>query len=314
MTAASSQLKFKIEIFLIFRLKSGEAREVSLAGAMMRVRASHADSGKSSDDSFSSEEEIEHNKKNQNDLFKIAIESLVSDIEKRPNGKYLLSTIREKYDFQRRRLYDVIRVFETIGCCMKISVDTIMWLGLKNIYPTLMQLATSKHVFDRDFSLENVLKNDSTISISQLTQIFLLSYYALNEKCLDIRAIASFISKSNGRYKSTLCKLYQITYILESIGVIYRKPDVVGFLTLNDQYFVNNDKQYINDLKRRTVSFLDIRSLLNRPVSGNESNEDDYIINRRNQFHGCTITQKSAFLNLLDQITFKPPPNPILVQ
>ena len=252
-----------------------------------------------SDTTTSSEDETEH-KKGQGEQFKKSIKAFVKDIEEEPIMKVSMSSIRDKYQFQRRRLYDVIRVFEAIGCCMKTGVDTIIWLGLKNIYPSLLKLAKESKVFDKSMAIEQVLQSDPSISIAKLTQNFFLSYFALNEQCLDIRSIASFISRDNGRYKSTLCKLYQITFILESVGIVERQ-EVAGLLRISDSYFVQNPYQSIKP--KVQVSFLDINSLLNRP----EQQEEDYINIRRNGFHGYPVNQKAAFLNILEHIAFSSP-------
>ena len=275
---------------------------MSLRKETLRKRKNYSES---TDSSYSEDEFEPTSKKNSSEFFKLSIQAFVRDVESKPIGKHTLSSIRDKYDFQRRRLYDVIRVFEAIGCCVKTGIDTIIWLGLKNIYPTLLQLAKDNHVFDKEITIDRVLQNDSSISISKLTQNFLLTYFALNENCLDIRAIASFISKNTGRYKSTLCKLYQITYILECIGVVIRKPEVAGFLTIGDGYFVDSSKE--NHKQKPQASILDINSLLNNPQPLKESDEEDYITLRRNEFHGTPMTQKSAFLNFLENISINQP-------
>jgi hypothetical protein len=60
------------------------------------------------------------------------------------------------------------------------------------------------------------------VSLTSLTRSFLLLYAALKTDTLDIRRASAFFSRHTGRYKSTLCKLYQISLIFNALDIAER--------------------------------------------------------------------------------------------
>lgn len=247
----------------------------------------------------SSPEEKEKDK-NAVDAFKISIQQFVSTIEMEPKMKLSITSIRERFQFQRRRLYDVINVLEAIGCCIKTGIDTIIWLGLKNVKPSLYKLTIDNHVFDEDASINEVIQNDPSISISKLTQQFLLSFFALNEHYLDIKAISHYVTRMNGRYKSTLCKLYQISHILESACII-EKSDVPGVLHLRDEYYVS--KVVAPKPEPSNFSLLSIENLLNRQ----QPKVENYVSLRRKEFLNFCSNDKDVYFRFLDSSSYQSP-------
>jgi hypothetical protein len=47
-----------------------------------------------------------------------------------------------------------------------------------------------------------------------------LLFGAIHLKILDLREVSAFLSRNTPRYKSTLCKLYQITLILAALQIV----------------------------------------------------------------------------------------------
>lgn len=198
--------------------------------------------------------------KRYNDHFKNSIRSFVTDAETQKNSMFSISQICCKHDFQKRRFYDVLNVLEAIGCCEKINSETIRWLGLSNIPSALLQLQKSLNVDSINTSVDEIFSAGQSIMISQLAKLFILCFLVTQSQALDIKQIAMFLSRNNQRYKTTLCKLYQITHILEAGGIL-KHATIPSKIILVSKYCV-----FLNGQKKDTQidsNPLSIQNLLN---------------------------------------------------
>ena len=158
--------------------------------------------------------------KKQNDTFRKSIHEFIEYAEKCPSKTHTISTISEKYQIQRRRLYDFVNVLEAAGACTKTSVDTIYWDGLYNVSIKLSNLYLLSQSLRAQLNFNMIFRDKNSISISHLTENFLLCFFLSKTNTIYIKRICAFLSRENGRYKTTLCKLYQISHILEAAGII----------------------------------------------------------------------------------------------
>jgi len=197
--------------------------------------------------------------------FRSLIQEFIKHAESTLTEFYSISQICIQFGFQRRRLYDVIHVFETIGMVKKSSVDRFQWFGRNGLKPLTGNFLHADNSF-------NQLNSPSFISMSSLTHALLSSFVFFQKKSLDIKQIAMFLSKYNGRYKTTLCKLYQITHILEAASIV-RKSEVPGQITILLPPFIESPKviqvfKPIHSLcDSDTFKILSIDSLLNKPLN-----------------------------------------------
>ena len=158
-----------------------------------------------------------------NDKFRLGIQSLVKKAEQTPGQKvFCITQVCNEFDIQRRRLYDVINVLESMGVIKKATVDAFVWLGFQNIPPTIDKLLETYGFPNCSSLYAKFFSYNQHISIATLTEYFILCFFIFHKPSLYIKQIAHFLSRENGRYKTTLCKLYQVTHILESAGIIER--------------------------------------------------------------------------------------------
>lgn len=207
------------------------------------------------------------------DSFRTAIRALVDTMV--PQSSMKITKICDDFCFQRRRFYDVVNVLETVGFCAKTNIDEIKWLGPGNVVPTLKQLQSKFGVNCPDRKMRDIFVDERCISISNLTTVFMMMFFALRENSLNIKSMALFLSRNNGRFKTTQCKLYQISHILEAAGVVTR-GGFTGKSTIEDRFYKFAD----DESPSRSVSIMSIDMLLNRP-------RDDLIAwvdNRRREF------------------------------
>jgi hypothetical protein len=174
--------------------------------------------------------------------FRDRIQAFVRLAESNVPADHSVSQVLSKFSLQKRRMYDMLSVFCVIGCCQKVSIDLIRWIGLSKIPLALMKLQRDAGADSPDSTLDAIISSHTQVSIQPLTVGFLLCFLALRVQTLDIKQISDYLSRENGRHKSTLCKLYQIAHILEAARVITRTK-IPGQLTVVDQYFAPVDIQ-----------------------------------------------------------------------
>jgi hypothetical protein len=133
-------------------------------------------------------------------------------------------------------MHDVTCVLTVIGACEKISSDTVRWVGLSRVPAHLRALQTDARVDIPDTSLDAIIGSCEVISISSLTVRFLLCLLLLRMPTMDIQKVSRYPSRKTKRYKSTLCKAYQIAHILEAASVLKRSA-VAGEVTLEGEFF-----------------------------------------------------------------------------
>lgn len=183
--------------------------------------------------------------------FRQSILNLIKYGEQNIGIRISLNYICETFHFQKRRLYDVINVFDIVGICVKLNLETIEWCGLKNVVNKFEAIRKQYNICENQIP-DNTIISDDCISITQLTLSFIKCILSLKIPCFDIRQISMFLSRSNNRFKTTLCKLYQISHILESAGIIEKTP-LPGELILSKHYMV-----------RPKIDYFSVADLLNR--------------------------------------------------
>ncbi|OHT04677.1 hypothetical protein TRFO_27756 [Tritrichomonas foetus] len=225
-------------------------------------------------------------KKLQTEQFSQSISNFVARAEERNDKLYTLDQLSNTYKIQRRRIYDVLNVMEAIGACQRTVSDSIIWLGLDNVRSLLFKLQKENGVNQADNPIVMIVPNNVCISMGQLTQSLLLCFLSLQTKSLDIKQVSYFLSRTNNRYKTTLCKLYQITHILEAIGIISHK-NKVGEVCINDSFFAVIPISHTVEIQGHSP--YSIESLLNRPLSDTEGivaqrRSDFMVAAKQNQF------------------------------
>jgi hypothetical protein len=217
--------------------------------------------------------------------FRSSIQAFVRLAESNVPADYLVSQVLNDFHFQRRRMYDVVSVFCAIGCCQKVSVDLIRWIGMLKVPLALMKLQRDAGADSPDSTLDAIIGSHTTVSISRLTGTFLLCFLALRMRRLDIKQISRYLSRKAGRYKSILCKLYQIAHILEAARVITRS-EIPGQLTIDDKYFAPVDINVVDKFHEGKNPY-GIDSILNHIGPA----EKQILLKRRTDF--CTEFEKS---------------------
>lgn len=165
-------------------------------------------------------------KPHQNTEFSNSIQALVNQLEREPETAHSIPQFCRKFQVKRRRLYDVINVFTAIGCATRHGVDAIMWHGRAHALEFLTETSRQMEVQNPEKTLCELFPAEKCVGLPSLTVSFVFLFGAMQVETLDLREVSSFFSRETVRYKSTLCKLYQITLILGAIGVIQRTTNV----------------------------------------------------------------------------------------
>lgn len=217
---------------------------------------------------------------------KRSIKSFVDCLENSPDHTQAITLLSNRFAIKRRRLYDVINVLESVGACKKSGLDIVKWLGLSHMKASLKRLREERHIDDVKKSLNELFLPPCCVGISNLTTSFLLLFAAIKSNRLDLRFVSQFFSRSATRYKTTLCKLYQICYILGAIGVTTRTSQVCEVI-LSDEYCDADFEKYGESRNNvsKTERAMSIASLLN-----NQSpTAPEWILSRRKELQSCSI-------------------------
>jgi len=213
--------------------------------------------------------------KAQNTRFRAAILAVVNDLDRNASRAASIPQICRRHQIKRRRLYDVINVFTAIGCASRGVMDDLVWHGRDRISSELQRARDSLGVTNPTISLASMFPVDNCVSLSTLTTSFLLLFTAIQVDILDLRRVSSFFSRETARYKTTLCKLYQITLILNSLSITERTDNVCEIRLL---------APYTDLLKYEAdPNPLAITNLLNRP------GRQCAIEQRRQEFESCAV-------------------------
>ncbi|EAY11215.1 hypothetical protein TVAG_127220 [Trichomonas vaginalis G3] len=122
--------------------------------------------------------------------------------------------------FHKRRFYDAINILDAIGCCTRMDNDTFLWNGLSNVNTFIQHLVEQNSVYSEKQELAKILPEQDVINLKIMTQQFILCFIALQYQQLNIKEVSNYFSRNSDHFKTIVCKLYQITHVLTSIGII----------------------------------------------------------------------------------------------
>lgn len=217
----------------------------------------------------------------QCDELRNSIRNLVVHFESSKELEHGITDLAKRFGIKRRRLYDIINVFEAIEFCEKSDLDKVRWHGRQNIMAFIQKIATDPELYNTTKSVCELFPVSCSVGISSLALSFLRMFYALGTSQIDIRDIAKFLSRGTTRYKSTLCKLYQISYILGSIDILVRNTNQACEVTLQEVFHKFIQKPAVDDPTS-------LESLLNRR-EGRISNT--IFANRINEIQKYTVAE-----------------------
>ena len=163
-------------------------------------------------------------------------------------------SLAETVGINKRRFYDILNVFETMGSIRKLGPTMIRWQGFENFQNIIMKKANSIHLWDREKTLSELIPSTDTCTICSLTINVFLLFLAMNTKVLNLKDICLFTIREHGKFQSIMCKLYQLTHILCAAEFI-TKINQGGHIELIQPFLQEEDDKELS-----------ISSLLNQPV------------------------------------------------
>lgn len=153
----------------------------------------------------------------------VCIRALVQRLEAGDKKNFKIWDLSREFNIKRRRLYDILNVFEAVGCCSKADIDEILWLGTGTVAGVIRSLASDKRIKNIEVRLGDIFPVPCSVGVSNLATCFLTMFFAVNRSVLNVKVLGQFLSRDTGRFKQTRYKLYLISYILSAIDVLERK-------------------------------------------------------------------------------------------
>jgi hypothetical protein len=198
---------------------------------------------------------------------KQSITTLLQFLESHGHQALAINGLAARFNISSRRLYDFINVLSAIGGCRKSGPDQMVWLGRAQIPTFVREVCRTKDIDNPERSLCDLFAVASCIGISNLTISLLLLFHALRTNHLDLRSVSQLFTRQTRRYKSTLCKLYQICYILGAAGITNR-TSLACDVVLLEPYL---DFQVVPPEQSEDPGPLPIVSLLNHQRGGTDT-------------------------------------------
>jgi hypothetical protein len=185
---------------------------------------------------------------------------LIDELDSHQCEPVAIAPLSARFGIKTRRLYDFINILSAIGCCRKSGLGHLIWLGRHQIPPRVSELCKAQGIVDPNLTLSDLFPVSDCVGMANLTQRFMLMFHAVRTNRLDLRFVGNLFSLKTTRYKSTLCKLYQIAFVLCAAGVCDRTSQVcqvvlckpyIDFPTVEAEKAMDDDPTQINSLLNR---------------------------------------------------------------
>jgi hypothetical protein len=139
-----------------------------------------------------------------------------------------------------------------------VNAEEIVWFGRGEIMAKLQREKEGLGISNAEVGMSALFPPENSVGLTSLTIAFLMLFPALGTYKIDLRDASSFFARSTTKYKTVLCKLYQIAVILGALGLTNKTQNMceVRILPLLEGLLRNDDNP------------MAIGRLLNRPLGG----------------------------------------------
>jgi hypothetical protein len=220
-------------------------------------------------------------KADQSDL-RHQIACLINELDQHACEPVSVAPLTTRFSIKARRLYDFINILSAIGCCRKSGLGHLIWLGRHQIPTYVANLGTTMNIDNPEKTLCDLFPVSDCVGMANLTLRFMLMFRAIRVNQLDLRFVGNLFARKTSRYKSTLCKLYQIAFVLCAAGICIRTSQVCQ-VVLTPGYV---DFPLVEPEKAVEADPRQIFSLLNQR-SGNDF--IDCVFRRRKEIHAIFL-------------------------
>jgi hypothetical protein len=204
---------------------------------------------------------------------------LITELDRHIQQPVAISLLSTRFTINTRRLSDIINILSALGCCRRSGLAHLIWMGRAQIPAFVSELRRLRDVDNADRTLCDLFPASDCVGMSNLTSCFLLVFHALRTNRLDLHSVAQLFSWKTPRYKSTLCKLYQIVLVLCAAGICSRTSQACEVMLLHGYIdFPVGPAEQSTD----PGGPLGIDSLLNRKKATADA---DFILRRRKELH-----------------------------
>jgi hypothetical protein len=179
--------------------------------------------------------------------FDAFVQALVAYFQSCPGKSHKLIDLHDRCRIKRRRLYDVINILIVLGAANGLTAEEFFWLGEEQIYTTLIEQKQTMNIMNPEIPLSVLFPQENCVSFTTLTMSILMMFPAIGTERLNLREISAYFSRNAQRFKTTICKLYQITLILGALRIMQRTENrcevkiipPYTFLLMNDTFSDN---------------------------------------------------------------------------
>jgi hypothetical protein len=154
--------------------------------------------------------------------FDVLVQDLVAALQSCPQRTQTMIDLHHRFQIKRRRLYDVTNILIVLGAAGGSNSEEITWFGEDRILPNLLKQKQMMNIMNLEIPLSVLFPQDNCVSFTTLTMSVLMMFPAIGTERLNLKEVSAFFSWNTQRYKTTICKLYQITLILSALRILQK--------------------------------------------------------------------------------------------
>ncbi|GIX87303.1 transcription factor E2F7 [Caerostris extrusa] len=140
-----------------------------------------------------------------------------------------LDDVCSKLDVERRRLYDIVNVFESVDMLKKEAKNKYKWFGQTYLKSALYKIKLAAEHENVLAKLKFVFKKEKSLAI--MSQRFLMLFLVSSSKVISLGVAAKVLNgfqktERSAQIKTQIRRLYDIANVLSSIGIIQKDVTV----------------------------------------------------------------------------------------
>ena len=208
-----------------------------------------------------------------------AFNKMIAHFEESNSTNLTVLDVSKKFRVQSRRVYDFFNVFSTLGVCTTQNKGSLSWINLNNAYKTIRLKYLQLEYEAQSKSMTELFTIKQSEGLGSIGLSFLLLYFYLNTKVLNIHNVSALFMPFTADRKSLERRLYLVLSIYDLVGFVRHTHRTGDYTILIDMDpIIQEGLQNIQSKCKQPCSILALLSKIN------DTYMDTLFRTRMNQF------------------------------